>query len=115
MPASFRRPARPVTPPGRRHARELALVRKPGLVGVAVLEAPRLEPVLEPRDALARRAVGPGLRVDSGAGATLDAVVADRGRGAERLLGIARLEDVPLRGAVAPDARQAVGLELEPD
>jgi len=43
----------------------------------------------------------------------LDAVVADGGRGRKPGLDVARLEQVPPPGEVAPDASEAVGLELE--
>ena len=74
-------------------------------------------PVSSPRrnqpDALAGRAVGPGLGRDAAAGLLLDAVVADRGGGAQGLLDVAFLEQPALVGGVRPDTRQAVGLQLE--
>ena len=56
------------------------------------------------------RAVGPRLLV-----AVAERVVA-HGRGrAEALLDVAGLDEAAVLGGVAPDARVAVGLELEPD
>ncbi len=45
----------------------------------------------------------------------LEAVVADDGGGPEPFLQIARLEEVLVVGGMRPDARETVGLQLEPD
>ncbi len=60
--------------------------------------------------------MGEGVGDDGPGGLALDPVVADGAGRVERLLEIARLEDVarPL-GVVGPDPGEAVGLELEPD
>src|SRR5438128_9852058 len=78
---------------------------------IAGLNAPR-----EPVHALLRRAVGEGLRRHAALGLPLQPVVADRRRGAERLLHVARLEDVARAvGVIRPHPGQTVGLELQPD
>ena len=73
-----------------------------------------LETAPEPRDALLRRAVRPGLGLDRPARLLLDAIVADRRRPRQPLLDVADLEQLALVGRVRPDAGEAVGLELEP-
>src|SRR6185437_327633 len=77
---------------------------------VAALHADR-EPVL----ALGRSAVGEGLRVHAPGGLLLEAVVADRGGGVERLGDLAAAHFPGRVRRVAPDARVAVGLQLERD
>ena len=59
--------------------------------------------------------MGPGLGIYASGGLLLDPVVAHRGGGVERLVDVARFEEVALLGGVRPDAGEAVGLELEPD
>src|SRR6266545_1226700 len=74
----------------------------------------------EPLDALVGGAVGPGLGIDRAAGLLLDAVVADRRGGGERLFDIPRIEDdalariPPLGRFVAPASGEAVRLQLHP-
>jgi hypothetical protein len=48
-------------------------------------------------------------------GPALDRVIADLLGRIERLLEIAALEQALLRGVVAPDAGEAIGLQLDPD
>src|SRR5512145_2456374 len=74
----------------------------------------RGEAAAKPATALLCRSVGPGLRMDAPAAPSLDAIVADRGRSAERLLDVPRLEQLALRGRMGPDPREAVGLKLDP-
>src|SRR5829696_2965562 len=54
-----------------------------------------------------------GLGVDPAVRLLLDSVIADRGGGGQALLQVAVLEDAPVVGGPAPDAGQAVRLELE--
>ncbi len=56
--------------------------------------------------------MGEGLGDDAALRLLLQAVVADRGRGGERLGGVARVELLHEAGMVSPDARVAVGLQL---
>src|SRR3954453_19678698 len=82
-------------------------------VQVALLEA-RGEPLVS----LLRRAVRPALGVDPALDLRLDPVVADRRCGIERLrdIGLRHVGDhLRRRRMVGPDARQAIGLQLEPD
>src|SRR5688500_9188094 len=67
----------------------------------------------EPADALLARPVGERVGLDAALPLLLEPIVADRGRRAQALLHVARLEEVPLRGLRRPDAGVAVGLELE--
>src|SRR5271166_4002407 len=75
-----------------------------------------LEAGIEPALALRRGAVGKGIGHDIAARLFLQLVVAD-GRGRlQRCLDIARLDHFPaLVGAMRPDAREAVGLQLDLD
>ena len=74
--------------------------------------SPRRLARAEPAGALRGAAVGEGVGVDAAAGAALQPVVADRLGGPDRLVDVARVELVEHR--VRPDARVAVGLQLEP-
>ena len=70
----------------------------------------------EPGPALVGRAVRPRLGRHAALGALLDAVVAHRGRGVERLVDIlARdvLDEPGVERAADPEPRVAVGLELD--
>jgi hypothetical protein len=70
---------------------------------------------LEPAHALLGSAVGERLGDDLALRLPLQAVVADRRGGRQRLLGLARFEDLlHAVGAMAPDAGEAVGLQFEP-
>src|ERR1051325_81413 len=83
---------------------------------VALIDVARHEAALEPSHALRGRAVRERIRRHAALRALLQPVVADGGRGADPLLEIARLEDVPRAiGVVRPDAGEAVGLELAAD
>ncbi len=64
-------------------------------------------------DALGGRAVGEGLGLHAPRRQTLEPVVADRGGRAQPRLGVARLEQSLLGPMMAPDAGEAVRLELE--
>src|SRR3954463_6594687 len=84
------------------------------------LRVARIEAALEPRDALLRGSVRELLRHDAAGAELLQAIVAGRGRGAQRFLHVARIEFDPacrgssrLRRLVAPHAGIAVGLQLE--
>src|SRR5437868_3211953 len=84
--------------------------------GVAPAQVAGLDPPREPLHALLARAVGEGLRRHAALRLPLQPVVADGRRGIERLLHVARLEDVARAlGVVRPDAREAIGLQLQPD
>ena len=79
-------------------------------------EGARLEPGLNQRMRCSRTAVREGIRDDGLAGIALQGVVADGARGAEPFLDVPGLEEVRrLVRVVRPDAREAVGLQLEPD
>src|SRR4026209_40699 len=80
--------------------------------GVAVGHAARLESAAEPFDALSRGAVREGVGIHATSGHFLHAVVADRAGGGDAFVDVAGLEDVALRGVVAPDAGVTVGLQL---
>ncbi len=92
---------------------------------VAGVRVTGLEAGAEPPFPLLGRAVRPPLRIDLTLGRFLDPVVADRGRGVQRLvdvvlgqLGDQRSAGVRIRvggGVMRPDAGEAVGLQLEPD
>ena len=74
-----------------------------------------LEALPEPFHALLAAAVRERVRVDAAARTLLDPVVADRGGGVQRLLEVARLEQVLLADSrVCPDPRGSRP-ELEPD
>src|SRR3954467_10432189 len=84
------------------------------------LRVARIEAALEPRDALLRGSMRELLRHDAAGAELLQAIVADRGGGAQRFLHVARIEFNPagrgssrLRRLVAPHAGIAVGLQLE--
>src|SRR4051812_39150397 len=90
------------------------------LEGVTRLRVARIEAALEPRDALLRRSVRELLRHHATRAELLQAIVADRGSGAQRFFHVARIEFDPagrgssrLRRLVAPHAGIAVGLQLE--
>src|SRR5215469_369584 len=99
------RTARPVARPqplGRLRKRIAALNR-----------APR-QATLEPAHALGGGAVRERIRHHIPLGSSLQRVIADRARGAQRGLDITLLEDVlGLIGMIRPYAREAVGLQLE--
>ena len=125
--------------PPRDHSRRFAIVGitltvgvwivVPTLVGLSFLRSldlalervaavgPRaLDAADEPRPALVGRAVRPRLRRHAALGALLDPVVADRGRGVERLVDVLTgevLDEARVERATDPEARVAVGLELD--
>src|SRR5690606_12058427 len=80
---------------------------------IALSHIPALEPTLEPFHTLGGGAMGEAVRYHLATAALLQAVVADGGGGLQGFLQIARLQQlaVAVRG-VAPDAGQAVGLQL---
>src|SRR5213075_3424324 len=80
---------------------------------VAVLGASGVESALEPVGPLLRRTVRERLGIDRAAGHPLNAIVANRCGSVETFIDIAALEDVALRGGVAPDAGVTVSLQLE--
>src|SRR5438874_902726 len=83
---------------------------------VAPAQIAGLDPPREPLHALLGRAVGEGLRRHAALRLPLQPIVADGRRGVERLLHVARLEDVARAlGVVRPDAREAIRLQLQPD
>src|SRR6266568_5901681 len=85
---------------------------------IAAIEVASLVPSLEPLLAHRGRAVGPLLGLHTALRLLLDAVVADRSRGVERLrnLGIRGcLEEAGVRGVPRPNAREAIGLQLDAD
>src|SRR5580765_8836603 len=76
----------------------------------------RLEPAPEPADAHRRRSVRPLLGDDVSLAFPLEPVVADRRCRGETFRDVARLEEVLVAaGVVSPDAREAVGLQLQAD
>src|SRR5580700_7005598 len=81
---------------------------------IAARNLAAVEAGLEPAFALFRGAVGEGVGHDVALHLFLQAVVADRGRGLQRLVDVAGFEEVVLAlGAVGPDAGEAVGLQLD--
>src|SRR6266851_6001084 len=81
---------------------------------IAAIEVASLVPSLEPLLAHRGRAVGPLLGLHTALRLLLDAVVADRSRGVERLgnLGIRGcLEEAGVRGVPRPNAGEAIGLQ----
>src|SRR6185295_5060904 len=89
---------------------ELARLERVALVNAAGLQA-----ALEPGDALRARAVGEALGNDRALRALLQCVVADLRRGVQGLFDIALFQNLARRlGVMAPDAGEAVGLQLEP-
>jgi outer membrane protein assembly factor BamB len=89
-------------------ARALTVEGRAG-VGIARLQAAR-----EPRHPLLRAAVGERLGDDAALHLLLEPIVADGGGGSHALLEIPGLEQPGLIGVLAPDAGEAVGLQLEP-
>src|SRR5690242_6977875 len=81
--------------------------------GVASGGMPLLEADGEPVPALGGGPVGPRLGRDRPGRAGMLEVVADDGRGAQGVLEIRGGELVAVIGGVLPDARQAVGLQLD--
>src|SRR5271168_218799 len=69
----------------------------------------------EPAHPLFGRAVRPRVGAHGAGGLALQPVVTHGGRGADRRLDVARLEQVALLRRVGPDSGEAVGLELEAD
>src|SRR5207302_2005194 len=82
---------------------------------VARIQRAGVEAALEPARAIRRRPVREALRRDAASRHLLQAVVADGRRGAEAFIGVAGVEHLLSRGAVAPHAGEAVGLQLEAD
>src|ERR1700675_1214928 len=81
---------------------------------IAARNLAAIEAGLEPALALFRGAVGEGIGHDVALHLFLQAVVADRSRGLQRLVDVARFEElVLLLGAVGPDPGEAVGLQLD--
>jgi hypothetical protein len=75
---------------------------------------PRLKPALNQRMRCSGTSVREGIRHHGPALTALERVVADRGRGVDGFLGVARLEHVAvLADAIGIDAREAVRLQLE--
>ena len=74
---------------------------------VALIRVTALEARVEPLHALCRRAVRPGVLVDGAGRLSLQRVVADGGRRADRLFDVALLEVAAGEDAVAPDARRS--------
>ena len=95
----------------------------PGLLeGLARLYISAIEAAAKPGDSLLGRTVGKAIRRDPRSGHPLDAVVADRGGSVQPFIDVAGLElhfplsgPARLRGVMAPDAGETVGLQLEPD
>src|SRR5580692_986111 len=81
---------------------------------VAVLELAARVPPREPAFPLLGRPVRPRLGAHGTRGPALEPVIPDGGGRAQRRVDVARFEQVPLAGRMGPDARVAVGLELEP-
>src|SRR5580700_4417355 len=81
---------------------------------IAARNLAAVEAGLEPALALFRGAVGEGVGHDVALHLLLQPVVADRGCGLQRLIDIARIEEVAfLLGAIGPNAGEAVGLQLD--
>src|SRR6516165_5401984 len=97
---------------GRRQAKRSELF---GTKGVASLDVPLIEAALEPSLPLFRRAVGKSLRHDIALRSFLQRVIADLRRRVKRLVQVTRVENAFLLGLTAPDAGEAVGLQLEAD
>src|SRR5882724_9705205 len=90
--------------------------RRRGRERVTRGDVPLIETRLEPVDALLRRAVRERVRDDRASRLPLQPIVADGARSSERLVDVAGLEPVVARlGAVRPDAREAIGLQLQPN
>src|SRR5688572_6199141 len=84
--------------------------------GVAGLHAARLEAGHEPLLTLRRRAVGEAIRHHAALSFLLEHVVADRGRGLQRRLDVAGLQQLPaLLGVMRPDTAEAIGLQFDTD
>src|SRR5829696_2574973 len=95
-------------------SKELKLLRaeRVALPGIAALQ-----PDPEPAHALGTRAMGEAVRHDPALRLALQAVVADRRGGGQRLLDVAVVDHLAATGgvgAVGPDAGKAVGLQLDP-
>src|SRR6266581_1502133 len=85
-----------------------------GPEGVAALDRAALEPGVEPAHALLRGAVGERVGHDVAASLLLQPVVADCRRGFQRLVDVARLDQLPaLLRAIGPNAGEAIGLQLD--
>src|SRR5687768_4844319 len=105
----MRETSSPVRPSARRSVtagESPATVSLRGGERVAVGDRALLHAALEPFDSLLRRAVRPRFRIHARAGRLLDAVVTDRGGGADALLDVAVLQDVALLRRVRPHAGQ---------
>ena len=63
---------------------------------------------------LRRRSVRKRLGVDMARRRALDAIIADSGGGVETFFNVTLLENASLLRTVAPDAGEAIGLQLEP-
>src|SRR5580700_12053641 len=81
---------------------------------IATRNLAAIEAVLEPALALFRRAVGERVGHDIALHLFLQPVVADRGCGLQRLVDVARIEEVAFfLSAIGPDAGEAIGLQLD--
>src|SRR5215212_1923083 len=82
--------------------------------GVALLRAAGLQALFEPTDPLRRAAMSKGVRHHYAARLPLQPVVPDRGGGVHRRLDIALFDNVlHAIGVVGPNAREAIGLQLQ--
>src|SRR3954468_8390535 len=89
--------------------------KSPFRESIALVGRTAIESAPEPARAIRRRTVRERLRRYPTAGHLLQLVVADRGGSAKALFGVAGFQHLPLRRGMAPHARVAVGLQLEPD
>src|SRR3954454_12880076 len=89
--------------------------KSPFRESIALVRRAAIESSPEPARAIRRRTVRERLRRYPTARHLLELVVADRGGCEKSFLGVARFQHLPLRRGVAPHARVAVGLQLEPD
>src|SRR3954465_15933041 len=89
--------------------------KSPFRESIALVRRAAIESAPEPARAIRRGTVRERLRRYPTARHLLELVVADGGSRAKALLRIAGLQHLPLRRGMAPHARIAVGLQLEPD
>src|SRR4030066_628755 len=86
------------------------------LEGIALIDIPGLDAGPEPVGPLFGGTVGERIGNDKAPGPLLQAVVPDGAGRAERLLHVARFQDIPrLVRVIGPDSGQAVRLKLQPD